>query len=213
MPSWDLAALLEALKESPFELLCVSTFTRTENWSRVILRPDPAFTSKTDLAGDHRRILKPIIIEALRFAESHVKDQDKTLCPVRALMIYIRKIDELREGKQKLFVAFEMSYKTDIVKNTVSFWIQKVIFATFYDSPEELQGKFRIRAHNIRALASFWVFFRNTFLVEVMDMFSWKVLSTFFRHYFRDLTDISGNLYKLVNGTNYCRAISGLVVS
>ena len=227
MPSWDLAAVLEALKESPFEpmrkadlkwitlktvflvalasgkrrseihALRFDSFSRTENWSRVTLRPDPAFISKTDLAGKQQRILKPIVIEALKFAEGHVKDRDRTLCPVRALKIYIRNTEELREGKQKLFVAFKKGHKTDIVKNTVSFWIRKVIFAAYEESPEELKKKFKIRAHDVRALASSWAFLRNISLDEVMEACSWKAPSTFIRHYLRDLTEISGNLHKL----------------
>ena len=227
MPSWDLAAVLEALKEGPFEplrkadlkwvtlktvflialasgkrrgelhSLRFDSFSRTENWSRITLRPDPAFISKTDLAGQQQRVLKPIIIEAIRFAEGHVKDRDRTLCPVRALKIYLRRTSDLREGKDKLFIAFKKGHKGDIVKNTVSFWIRKTIYSAYNEAPEVLKKKFRIRAHDVRALASSWAFLQNISLDNVMDACSWKSRSTFIRHYLRDMTEISGNLNKL----------------
>ena len=227
MPSWDLAAVLEALKEGPFEpirkaelkwvtlktvflvalasgkrrselhALRFDSFSRTEDWSSVTLRPDPGFVSKTDLAGQQQRVLKPIVISAIRFAEGHVKDRDRTLCPVRALKIYLRKTCDLREGKEKLFIAFKKGHKTDIVKNTISFWIRKTIAAAYNESPEELKKRFRIRAHDVRALASSWAFLRNISLDDVMDACSWKARSTFIRHYLRDLTEISGAVNKL----------------
>jgi integrase len=227
MPGWDLSVVLEALKEGPFEpmrraalkwvtfktiflialasakrrgelhSLRFDTFSRTEDWSSVTLRPDPAFISKTELAGKQQHVLKPITIHALKFASGHVKDRDRTLCPVRALKLYLRKSAEFRDGKQKLFVSFKPWHKEDICKNTISFWIRKAIYSAYdcaSDTTKKIHG---VKAHDVRSLASSWAFLQNISLEEVMDACSWRSSSTFIRHYLKDMTEVSGDLRKL----------------
>ena len=227
MPGWDLAAVLEALKEGPFEpirkadlkwvtfktvfllalasgkrrselhALSFEAFSRAPDWSHVTLRPDPSFVSKTDLAGKQQKVLKPIKIEAIKFAQGHVKDKDRLLCPVRALKIYIRRTEDLRGGKKKLFVSFKLGHKGDVVKNTISFWIRKTIFAAYESSSSDLKKQFHIRAHHVRALSASWAFLRNISLDDIMDACSWKAKSTFISHYLHDLTEINNKLFKL----------------
>ena len=225
LPPWDLSVVLKALTMSPFEpirksdlkwltlktvflitlasgrrrseihALRLDSMTRGERWEFVSLQPDPAFISKTELGNKGLAVLRPIVIPALKQSVDKRMKEDLTLCPVRALKFYIRKTEDLRANRDKLFISMKKGHIGDIKKNTVSFWIRKMITKAYELQELELLG--RVRAHDVRGMASSWAFLRNISLEEILAACGWKSHSTFTSFYLKDLTVQGDNLLKL----------------
>ena len=130
VPSWDLAFVLQAMTLSPFEpparvslkmlilktvflVLLASgrrrselhsirydTLSRDESWSHIVLKTDPSFVSKTDLANKGQKTLEVIRIPALSEIVDNSLSEDLTLCPVSALRIYRQRTKSLRKTRR-----------------------------------------------------------------------------------------------------------------
>ncbi len=70
------------------------SFMRTENWEELTLFVDSSFVAKIELACSSSSS-KPLIIPLLRVQSSSDLNSDRTLCPVRALRIYLDRTKEL----------------------------------------------------------------------------------------------------------------------
>ena len=108
LPTWDLTLVLQALTKAPFEPLSlpepkfltwktvflialasgrrqsqIHAFTfkgcsHSKGWSKVILKSDPAFLAKNQLASEGSSIFSQIEIPALT---SSLGQEDRSLCP------------------------------------------------------------------------------------------------------------------------------------
>ena len=92
-----------------------------ENWSKVSLYPSPSFLSKNQLASDGLASVAPVVILALAQYLDKSLNEDKSLCPVRAL----DRTKNLCKGKDQVFMSFRESFQKDFVPATISSWINK----------------------------------------------------------------------------------------
>ena len=58
--------------------------------------------------------------------------EDRSLCQVRALCYYLDKTQDLRQGKELVFVSFKKDFTKDISPATISSWIKQLSFAMRY---------------------------------------------------------------------------------
>ena len=150
IPTWDLSLVLLVLTKHPFEplseaplkwltyktvfLLALasgkrrseihawthSSVSSRRNWSEVTVSPSPAFLAKNQLASDGPDSIKPVVIPALTTMLDSSLVEDKSLCPVRALKVYLDKTKSMRKGKALLFVSPREGYSKDISRITIS---------------------------------------------------------------------------------------------
>ena len=129
IPSWDLSLVLLALTRQPFEplrttdlklltfktvfLLALASGKRRAEihaWlessvffkadgSKVTLAPSPAFLAKNQLASEGPDSIQPVVIPALAPGLDLDLIEDRSLCPVRALRIYLDRTKGLRKDK------------------------------------------------------------------------------------------------------------------
>ena len=129
IPTWDPSLVLLGLTKAPFEplseaplmwltyktvfLLALasgkrrseihawthSSVSSRRNWSEVTVSPSPAFLAKNQLASDGPDSIKPVVIPALTTMLDSSLVDDKSLCPVRALTVYLDKTKSMRKGK------------------------------------------------------------------------------------------------------------------
>ena len=125
VPAWNLSLVLHQLTKAPFEpmrkaslkhltfktvfLLALGSGKRQseihawlyrnirhqENWSQVSLYPSPSFLSKNQLARDGSAAVAPVVIPALAPSLDKSLNDDKSLCPVRALRYYLDRTKDL----------------------------------------------------------------------------------------------------------------------
>ena len=110
---------------------------------------------------------------------------ERSLCPVRALRWYL---DLTKSTKStRLFVPLPRSKKSDISRQTISFWLVSTIRAAYRLSNEDECTLRSVTAHEVRALSASWALFSGIPLPEVMDAAYWRSSDTFVNFYMRDM--------------------------
>ena len=199
IPTWDLSLVLLGLTKPPFEplseaplkwltyktvfLLALasgkrrseihawthSSVSSRRNWSEVTVSPSPAFLAKNQLASDGPDSIKPVVIPALTTKLDSSLVEDKSLCPVRALKVYLDKTKSMRKGKALLFVSLREGYSKDISRITISQWIKHTIHTCYQSSDMTDQQVTQVRAHDVRAMAASLAFKGGIFLEQVLS--------------------------------------------
>jgi integrase len=226
VPAWDLALVLKALTEPPFEpleradmkilsyktafLLALATGSRvselhaideksiafSEGHLEVSFAPAIQFLSKTQKAEDVQRALTRISVKSLSAFVDDRMREDRTLCPVRALRFYMNKTKHVRKGSTRLFLSFFAPH-AEVTKATLSTWIKRTVKLAYRHSPGNDNAFGQIRAHDVRGLATSWAFKNSVPLVDVLRAGSWKNHTTFTNFYLKDLTSIQDGLRSL----------------
>ena len=219
-PSWNLDVVLRALTRPPFEPLTSASFrdltkkslflvslatakrvSEVQALSRriafqgkdLLLSYLPEFLAKTE------KVTNPLPREfRLRSLASLVgpSDEERLLCPVRALHYVLKKTEGLSHKPRHLFVSPSNTSKP-LSKNAMSFLLKETILQAHQSFPEELQQSLKVRAHDIRGIATSLNFSRNLSFASILEAASWKTPSVFANHYLKDLERIEGDTFSL----------------
>ena len=215
--NWNLAFVLKTLSGSPFEplhladlkymtfktifLLALATGARRselhalrsdsiqtqESSGSLVLHTDVNFIAKTQLVNQGGDICQPIVVKALtRFVGP--QDEERVLCPVRAVKSYLRRTKDIRGDRKRLFIAYKKGHRHDIVKSTVSGWVKKTVVCCYQLSSSQVRDFHGVKAHQVRSLAASWALHKNCPLEKILAACSWKSHATFTNYYLRDLT-------------------------
>ena len=215
-PSWDLYPVLSSLRLPPYEplescpldllsektafLVSLASARRCsevhafsfrslarEPGGAISLRFCSGFVAKNQKDGT---VVPPVIIKSLENILCE-DDEDRTLCPVRALKIYKRRTTHLRSpNKLRLFVSVREDITRDISVATISRWLRNVIRRAYVasgSSPNPLD----CRAHEIRAWASSMAWAHNVSLSNIMDAAYWHSRATFIQFYLREVSRLN----------------------
>lgn len=214
LPKWDLALVLSALVDSPFEPLDACGFKeltfktvfllalasgrrRSEihalSYSEVQFSEDlvsldtfPGFLAKNQLPSV---LSSPILIPSLKG-----QDVNLLLCPVRALKIYLARVLPIRKNRRRLFISHMESYEKEISADSISRWIVQTIKLAYIS--KNLQAS-NVNAHEVRAWASSWAWSNKIPLDDVLKASFWSSENSFIRYYLRDISVAAGNLASL----------------
>lgn len=215
-PKWNLTCVLWSLTKAPYEPLRAADikhvthkavflltfasarrrseihalsvqegcFRHDKNSDSITLLTQPGFLAKNQLPESFP---EPIIIPGLtKFSGSD--SDDRLLCPVRALLCYLKKVKPIRAGRNRLFLPIKGS--KDISPSTISRWICNVIKLAYANLTSANLKFLRISAHEVRALASSWAYWNSVALDDVVRAAYWRANSTFSSFYLRDLAPI-----------------------
>ena len=215
LPAWDLFLVLDSLRHPPYEPLS-SANLKDLTFKTVFLvtlasgrraseinglsglptdiskEPDgsyslrflPEFVAKNQSAQAPSPVVN--ILPLVPFCSD---EEDSKLCPVRSLRRYLHFSKSLRDGKRKLFISHNPSYRKDIIASTLSGWLRKVIAKAYKDQDgnTSLEPRDIRKAHEIRAWASSLAFHDSWSLQDVMQAAYWKTESPFINYYLRDV--------------------------
>ena len=98
----------------------------------------------------------PIVIPNLAHI-CKMEHLDRLLCPIRALKFYLKMPRPYRQNRTRLFLP--VKDKQDISKSSVSRWISCTIKLAYRKLTCKDFPFLKIKAHEVRALASSWAFF------------------------------------------------------
>ena len=227
VPAWNLSLVLHQLGKAPFEplrkaslkhltfktvfLLALGSGKRQseihawvyrnirhqDNWTKVSLYPSPGFLSKNQLAREGPSSVAPVVIPALAPTLDKSLQQDRSLCPVRAIRYYLDCTKDLRDGKDLVFVSFRKSFQKDIVPATVSSWIKQTVLLCYQLADEEAQNLHQVRAHDVRAFAASTAFRGGVSMDQILSACHWKAHNTFTQFYLKDVAWADSELYHL----------------
>ena len=226
LPQWDLSLVMRRLTRAPFEplrstsmqalswktafLLALASAKRrselrafsckvlhTENWRSMTLRPLPTFVAKTEVAGRPETKLQDVTILGLGNFCSADMSEEKTLCPVRAVKIYLSRTQEIRAGRQELFIPYKIGAKQSISPVTISSWIQQAVKTAYTDASDEEAALVNVRAHDLRGVAASWNLHQSIPIGDILRAAQWRCHNTFTSYYLRDLSQQEDDILRL----------------
>lgn len=213
-PSWDLALVLNALMEAPYEpaqsatltawthktvfLIAVTSAARVSEIQALdcrphlsiirrntaILRTDPMFIPKVN--SQHNRD-REIFLEG--FFPSPKTRQERhwhTVCPVRALKYYLEKTKDLRKPDcNRIFVATSgRSVGSSVKTCTISSWIRHTIQNAYEHMGRDPPA---VRAHSVRGMATSLALSKGICVQDICRAATWSSEHVFVKHYKLDV--------------------------
>ena len=227
IPSWNLSLVLHQLTKPPFEPLRKASLKhltfktvfllalgsgkcRSEihawlnknirhqaDWSKVSLYPSPSFLAKNHLAKEGPECVAPVVIPALAPTLDKSLKEDRSLCPVRALRYYLDKTQDIRQGKELVFVSFKKGFTKDISPATISSWIKQTVILCYDLSDQESLALHQVKAHDVRAFAASRAFQGGISLDQILAACHWKSHNTFTQFYLKDVAWADSELFHL----------------
>lgn len=219
MPTWNLDVVLKALVRHPYEpmdtvpiryltmktlfLVALATAKRVGELQALsyhvavqgddmILSYLPDFVAKTESA------VNPIAREfRLRCLSSVVgrDDDERLLCPVRALKWY-RHRTSAQHRPRHLFLSVK-DLDRHLSKAALSFFLRETIKAAHESLPEQDCTAIKVRAHDIRGIATSVLWWKNKAMSTILDAACWKTQSVFANHYLKDVQRSEGDVFSL----------------
>ena len=214
VPSWDLFLVLAALRLPPFEpiretplkfltlktafLVSLALGRRSsevhalsglpkdiayEPDGSISLRFLPEFLAKNQAPGDPSPILLIKPLSSILGPD----DEDRFLCPVRALRLYRKRTNASRAQRRRLFLSWNVNYPQDIRRSTLARWIAEVISSAYAKSDAGLPA-ITPKPHEVRAWAASLAFSHSNNLQAVLDAAYWRNPGTFIHFYLRDVS-------------------------
>ncbi len=123
---------------------------------------------------------------------SREADAQTSVCPVRALRIYIDRSASFRQSDQ-LFVCYGGCVKGRAVsKQRISHWIVDAITAAY--TSQGLECPLHIRGHSTRAIASSWAWSRGMSIQDICAAAGWSSQNTFARFYRLDVQSFASQV-------------------
>jgi len=217
-PKWSLSLVLAHLMEFPYEpllksslkylthktvvLLIFATAARRSeihalsvekghikysmDGHTVYLRPGFGFVAKNQSQNEVR---SPWVIRGL-YDRVSGDLPDRTLCPIRALRLYLKTVSSFRRDRNRLFISYMKNKLGEISRATISRWLVETIQDAYRnaegsESARKLAG---VTAHQDRAMATSWSAFAGASPEEISHAAFWKGQSTFSSFYLRDLS-------------------------
>ena len=212
VPQWDLSLVLEALRKPPFEplnsldrasltkktvfLVMLASGRRASEVNALsglptdvgrdtdgafLLKFLPEFRAKNQTATERSPAIRIPPLTAILAPD----DDDRFLCPVRALKRYIRVTSPLRpRACRKLFLSVNKNYSKDVSVNTISRWVVAVVREAYSLQGESLQ---EARAHEVRAWSASVALEHSLALADILEAAFWKNERTFLNFYLRDI--------------------------
>ena len=167
------------------------------DWSKVSLYPSPSFLAKNHLAKEGPECVAPVVIPALAPTLDKSLKEDRSLCPVRALRYYLDKTQDVRQGKELVFVSFKKGFTKDISPATISSWIKQTVILCYDLSDQESLTLHQVKAHDVRAFAASKAFQGGISLDQILAACHWKSHNTFTQFYLKDVVWADSELFHL----------------
>ena len=110
-----------------------------------------------------------------------------TLCPVRALHVYVSRSAAFRKGDQ-LFVSWATPTHRGkpLSRQRLSHWIVEAISLAY--GCRDVQPPHGLRAHSTRGMATSWALFSRVLVRDICAAVSWATPQTFVRFYRLDVS-------------------------
>ena len=218
-PAWDVALVLQSLTNQPYEpireaeerflaqkmlfLIALASakqvgelhalsyrVSHSTDWKEVSFSFVPGFVAKTQDQSSFDPRFENFTVPAL--PKSSSSPNGRLLCPVRAVKHYL---DRTARDAKRLFIAAGRT-KKEVSKNTVSFWLRKVISLAYRLLGKPLPSPYPL-ARETRGIVPSLLFKKNCAVSQVLKAGTWRRHTTFTRHYLRDLSHKSLDTFHL----------------
>ena len=192
-----LLALASGARRSELHAVTRSGVKHNDSWRNVWLQPSAQFLAKNQKAQTTCMVFSPITVPALTPTLGPNLDQDRTLCPVRALRYYLDRTQPILKDRKKLFIAFKKGYHREIAPITLSSWLKATVKLAYeLIKPDELKT-LKVTGHQVRAIAASWAALGGVSVDQIMTSCHWNSHNTFTSFYLKDLAWEDGQNFSL----------------
>ena len=167
--------------------------SHSADWKEVSFSFVPGFVAKTHDQSSFDPRFENFTVPAL--PKSSSSPNRKLLCPVRVVKCYLNRTSQHCPRCKQLFVTSGRTRK-EISKNTVSFWLHKVISLAYQLLGKPLPSPSPL-ARETCGIAPSLLFKKNYAVSQVLKAGTWRCHTTFMRHYLRDLSHKSLDTFHL----------------
>ena len=221
-PAWDVALVFQSLTSPPYEplktveerflthktlfLIALASAKRkgelhalsyrvfhSVSWKEVSFGFVPGFVAKTQDQSSLDQRFQSFTVPAL--PKSSISPNGRLLCPVRAVKCYLARNAHYHPRCERLSVTSGRT-KKEISKNTVSFWLQRVISLAYQLSGKALPAPSPL-AWETRSIAPSLLFKKNYAVSQVLKAGTWRRHTIFTCYYLRDLSHKSLDTFHL----------------
>ena len=123
--------------------------------------------------------------------------EDRSLSPVRALLYYLDKTQELQQGKELVFVSFKKDFNKDNYPAITSSWFKQTVILCYELSDQEALTLHQFKVHNFRAFEASKAFQGGISLDQILSTCHWKSHNTFTQFYLKDVAWVDSQLFDL----------------
>ena len=141
--------------------------------------------------------MEPIVIPSLGHTLGRDLAEDRHLCPVRCLKVYLSRTKPFRERKRLLFISLQKNKSSDISKNTISGGIRSLLYTIYSNANKDAATLVGRCTHTIRAMTASLAFSTQVDLDEILKACSWKNHATFSEFYLKDMTQVREDIHSL----------------
>ena len=114
-------------------------------------------------------------------------EEERKLCPVRALKAYLARTKDLRnEQVENLFVAPKDPTRA-ASKNAIAYFLKSTIREAYLSVSEETMKLYKVTPHEVRAVATSLAFEHNLAIETVLEAAQWRSNTVFTGHYLKDV--------------------------
>ena len=143
----------------------------------------PHFLAKSQLPGSPSPVISIRSLSSILAPD----DEDRLLCPMRALRAYRKRTESLCAKRCRLLLSWNENYRYDVRRSTVSLWLREETTAV-YARPRSELSVFSPSPHEVRALASSQAFASNINLSSLTNVSYWRSPGTFIHFFLRDVS-------------------------
>lgn len=123
------------------------------------------------------------------------EDEERLLCPVRALRWCLRRTRSQARPRQ-LFLSVR-DPKCPLSKAAVSYFLRQLTCSAHENFPDHLDPTLRVKAHDVRVVATSLLWANNKAVKDVMKVACWRTQSIFSNHYFRSVHKAQDGVFSL----------------
>ena len=118
-------------------------------------------------------------------------DEDRFLCPVRSLKVYLKRTKAFRTSQKRLFISHNVEYRKDVKVQTIGRWLRETIGMAYAESKD--LSLHNPRAHEIRAWSASLALKHSIKVEDILQAAYWRSHATFIQHYLRNVSHLKGD--------------------
>ena len=161
----------------------------------VTIFTNPAFIAKNQRLESN----PPVVIKSLRSFIASQEEPDNKLCPVRALLYYLKRKQPRRGNCFRLFLPYKLGQGDNKLQpDSVSRYIKSAVRQAYTSAGncQFIRGLVGISAGEVRAIASSWAAFNSAPVEDILNAAYWNNVTTFTSFYLRDMSGFSEQIHR-----------------
>ena len=116
------------------------------------------------------------------------QEEERKLCPVRALRAYLERTKRLRDEDVKNFFLAPKNPSRAASKNALAYFLKSTILEAYKNISEDTARLYRVTPHEIRAVSASLSFAHNLSIDAVLEAAQWRSNTVFTSHYLKDVS-------------------------